>query len=188
MVGLKVSCEQSRKTHGIFGEFALTLVDFIYFFNSIVEKIHKNNTIYYTGLQKNHKNNTVYYKNMARGLSPDEGNGEVWLYTFGDNCDYIGKKIRLDSFVGKKNSMYNDLEYYHYFISSEDWKFKITLCAYYFGIPNIEQEKSENIFSFIKNHLNIKEKQYIKSPTRELEFGGDFEQFINDITLLSLYV
>lgn len=118
----------------------------------------------------------------------DEDGREVLLYDFGDDCDYIHKKIRLDSFVGKRNSMatHHDLEFYHYFISSDDWKFNLTLCSYYFGIPNLEEEQSENIFEFVKNDRHAI--QFTKSNTRELEFNGDFNQFMIDITLLSLYV
>jgi len=156
----------------------LNLVDFIHFFNSIIEKIKtEKGPTYYS-----------YTKLNIRGLSIEEDGREVLLHNFGDDCDYINKKIRVDSFVGKRNSMatYNDLEFYHYFISSDDWKFKLTLCSYYFGIPNLEEEKTENIFGFVKNERH--DIQYVKSNTRELEFIGDFNQFMIDITLLTLYV
>lgn len=156
----------------------MKIVDFIHFFNSIIEKIKSEKIpIYYS-----YKNSNI------RGLDIDEYGREVLLYDFGDDCDYIHKKIRLDSFVGKRNSMatHHDLEFYHYFISSDDWKFNLTLCSYYFGIPNLEEEQTESIFGFVKNERY--DTQCVKSNTRELEFSGDFDQFMIDITLLTLYV
>ena len=153
----------------------MVLIDFINFFESIIDKF------YIEGGMADWRAYIYRY-----GLTITEK--EVSLYDFHNTVYFFGKPVNLlsTSNVATAEILSNKIWFPYYFeMSTIEWKFSISLCAYYFGMPNIDDELSENIFNFIQPTSHSQEKC---SNRRDLKFSGNSEQFFIDLTMMKMYL